>query len=55
LEGGRSLPEQKLAADTEHFFDKEILPHAPVRWLRLHIFPDGGIARLLAFGKVAKS
>ena len=47
------LAEQKLAADTEHFFEKEILPHAPVRTLRLNIFPDGGIARLRAFGRVA--
>jgi allantoicase len=48
------LPEQKLAADKEHVFAKEIMAHAPVRWLRLNIFPDGGIARLRAFGKVAK-
>lgn len=46
------LPEQKLSADSEHTFEKEIAPHAPVRYLRLNIIPDGGIARLRAFGRV---
>jgi allantoicase len=45
------LPEQKLAADSEHAF--AVAPHAPVRYLRLNIFPDGGVARLRAFGKVS--
>lgn len=57
LESAESWPlllaEQKLSADTEHFFAAEILPHTPVRYLRLNIFPDGGIARLRAFGRVA--
>ena len=26
----------------------------PVRWLRLHIYPDGGVARLRVYGTVAK-
>ncbi len=46
------LPQQKLSADTEHVFESEILPHEPVRHLRLNIIPDGGIARLRAFGKI---
>jgi allantoicase len=44
------LPEQKLSADHEHVF--AVAPHAPVRYLRLNIFPDGGVARLRAFGRV---
>jgi allantoicase len=47
------LPEQKLSADSEHMFEKEIAPHAAVKYLRLNIIPDGGIARLRAFGRVA--
>ena len=47
------LPEQKLSADSEHVFESQIANHAPVKYLRLNIIPDGGIARLRAFGKVA--
>ena len=46
------LPEQKLSADHEHVFEGQIAPHAPVRYLRLNILPDGGIAGLRAFGRV---
>jgi len=47
------LPQQKLSADSEHVFENQIVPHDPVRYLRLNIIPDGGIARLRAFGRVA--
>jgi allantoicase len=47
------LLEQKLRADSEHVFEKQIAPHGPVKYLRLNIIPDGGIARLRAFGRVA--
>ena len=33
--------------------EADLAAHAPVRYLRLNIFPDGGIARLRAFGRVA--
>jgi allantoicase len=46
------LPEQKLSADSEHVFESEVAPHGPVALLRLNIIPDGGIARLRAFGRV---
>jgi allantoicase len=46
------LQEQKLSANHEHVFEKEIVPHAPVHYLRLNILPDGSIARLRAFGRV---
>jgi len=46
------LPEQKLSADREHRFTSEILAHEPVKFVRLNIVPDGGVARLRLFGKV---
>jgi allantoicase len=45
------LSEQPLRADARHFFVNELLRHTPVRFLRINIFPDGGIARLRAWGK----
>jgi len=46
------LPEQKLAANKAHKFTREIARHEPVRFVRLNIIPDGGVARLRMFGKV---
>jgi allantoicase len=46
------LPEQKLSADQEHRFKAQILEHEPVKFVRLNIIPDGGVARLRMFGKV---
>jgi allantoicase len=46
------LPEQKLQADHEHEFEKEIAPHSRISHVRLNIFPDGGISRLRLFGKI---
>ncbi len=40
------LPEQKLSADFEHFFESQINPHQQISHIRLNIFPDGGISRL---------
>ncbi len=45
------LPEQKLSADKEHVFRGEIIAHEPVKYVRLNIVPDGGIARLRLWGK----
>ncbi|MCX6275598.1 MAG: allantoicase [Bacteroidetes bacterium] len=46
------LPQSKLKADNEHFFDKEIENKEPFTHVRLSIFPDGGISRMRLFGKV---
>jgi len=46
------LPRTKLRADTRHRFEKELKPVGAVSHLRLNIFPDGGVARLRAFGQV---
>jgi allantoicase len=49
------LPEQKLSADSEHEYVKEIEKHAPVSHVRLNIFPDGGVSRLRMFGKISNT
>jgi allantoicase len=48
------LPPQKLSADAEHEFKKEVIEPAIVSHVRLNIFPDGGISRLRLFGKKKK-
>ncbi|HXU25657.1 MAG TPA: allantoicase [Bacteroidia bacterium] len=48
------LPKQKLQADHEHFFEKEIANHGPFTHIRLNIFPDGGVSRLRLFGNIKK-
>ena len=48
------LPQMKLQADTEHYFEQEILTHQPFTHVRLTIFPDGGVSRLRLFGTVEK-
>jgi OHCU decarboxylase len=49
------LGEQKLAADTEHIYETQLLAHAPGTHVRLKIHPDGGVARLRLFGRPAPS
>ncbi len=46
------LPKQKLQADHEHKFEKEILPHDEITHVRFFIYPDGGISRLRLFGTI---
>jgi allantoicase len=46
------LSRSKLKADTRHVFEHELRVSNPISHLRLNIFPDGGIARLRAFGQV---
>lgn len=45
------LPPQKLKADAEHEYTKEINDNSVVSHVRLNIFPDGGISRMRLFGK----
>lgn len=45
------LAQQKLGADKEHEFVKEITDTGVFSHVRLNIFPDGGISRLRLFGK----
>jgi len=44
------LAETKLAADTRHFFARELLAGPPATHVRLRIFPDGGVSRLRVWG-----
>jgi len=48
------LPRTKLEADTRLNFEEELKPLGPVTHVRLNIFPDGGVARLRVFGKLAE-
>ena len=47
------LPQLKLKADYEHFFNDEISEHGPFTHVRLTIIPDGGISRMRLFGKIS--
>lgn len=46
------LPQVKLQAHHEHFFEKEINHRGPFTHVRLSIFPDGGISRLRLWGTI---
>ena len=48
------LGEVKLQAHTSHVFENELLNVENIKFVRLKIFPDGGISRLRLFGKVSK-
>jgi allantoicase len=45
------LPEVKLEADRIHTFRNELNALGPVRFVRLNIFPDGGVSRLRMLGR----
>jgi allantoicase len=45
------LPETRTQPHTRHFFENELRCIGRVTHLRLDIFPDGGVARLRAFGE----
>ena len=47
------LPRTTLQAHTRHFFENEILDAGIVSHLRFNIFPDGGVSRLRAYGRLA--
>jgi allantoicase len=46
------LPQSKLSADHEHYFEKEIINKEPFTHVRLSIFPDGGVSRMRLWGKI---
>jgi allantoicase len=45
------LPRTPLQADCHHAFDKTLRSIARATYVRLNIFPDGGVARLRLFGR----
>jgi allantoicase len=48
------LPQTKLKADAQHYFDKELNPLPVCTHVRLSIYPDGGVSRLRIFGTVVE-
>jgi len=48
------LPRAKLKANSLHNYEKEILDAGEATHARLHIYPDGGVARLRLFGTPAR-
>jgi allantoicase len=53
LAGWRMLLCSPLQPHTRHVFDDELRRVGPVTHLRLSVFPDGGVARLRAHGRLA--
>jgi allantoicase len=45
------LPESRTQPHTRHFFESELRSVGRVTHLRLNVFPDGGVARLRAWGE----
>ena len=52
LAGWRSLLGSPLQPHTRHVFDRELRRIGPVTHLKLSVFPDGGVARLRAYGEL---
>jgi len=48
------LPEVKLKPDHVHTFRDELAALGPVRFVRLNIYPDGGVSRLRLMGTVVR-
>jgi allantoicase len=46
------LPQSKLSADYEHFFEEAIVNKGPFTHVRLTIFPDGGVSRMRLWGRI---
>jgi len=46
------LPQSKLKADHEHYFEKEIICKDSFTHVRLSIFPDGGVSRMRLWGRI---
>ena len=47
------LPESRVQPHARHRWEDEVLEAGAVTHVRLHIFPDGGVARLRVFGTLA--
>ena len=46
------LPRTKLQAHTRHFFENELQDVGRISHLRFNIYPDGGVSRLRAWGRI---
>src|SRR5581483_1863961 len=52
LTGWRAVLGSPLQPHTGHLFDRELRRIGPVTHLRLSVYPDGGVARLRAYGEL---
>lgn len=48
------LSPQTMIGDTEHSFRAELQDNTAILWVRLNIFPDGGMARLRVWGTLSE-
>ncbi len=49
------IPRQRLIGHTEHVFREEVRANSEVLWVRLNIFPDGGVSRLRVWGELSST
>ncbi|HEX3343984.1 MAG TPA: allantoicase [Polyangiaceae bacterium] len=49
------LARTKLLPHTRHTYDAELSGHAPARYVRMSIWPDGGVSRLRLFGTPSRA
>lgn len=52
LEWRSLVPETALSPDSNHVLSHEVQPIGAVTHVRLNIYPDGGVSRLLVWGKL---
>ena len=48
------LNKVKLNANKKHSFNNKIMKKNKINFIRINIYPDGGISRIRVFGKVIK-
>ena len=48
------LNKVKLNANKKHSFNNKIMKKNKINFIKINIYPDGGISRIRAFGKVIK-
>ena len=46
------LSKVKLSANKKHNFQNKLMKNKKINYIKINIFPDGGISRIRAFGKV---
>ena len=48
------LNKAKLKANKKHTFNNNKMKKTKINFVRINIYPDGGISRIRTFGKVIK-
>ena len=46
------LNKVKLSANKKHNFQNKLMKNKKINYIKINIFPDGGISRIRAFGKI---